>query len=109
MDKCSEEKFELNNFNKTLNVKESRLCFKIKYYLTPTISTNFKNDKKFKSQKYLCQDCIVEVKTDSFQGYEDTQEHQMYVCTANADIRIGKSLNQTKDLFSFFTRRDKRN
>ena len=72
MDKCSEEKFELNNFYKTLNVKESRLCFKIKYFLTPTISTNFKNDKKFKSQKYLCQDCIVKSKTDSFQGHEDS-------------------------------------
>ena len=57
---CASEKFEMNSYFKTLTVRESRLRYRIKYFLTPTVCLNFKNDKVFKAQNYLCQDCLPE-------------------------------------------------
>ena len=88
-------------------MRESRLCFRIKYSLTPTVELNLKNDKIFKAQNYLCQDCLSDggsVLSDDSRprGSPDSQEHLMYECQANEDLRRGKSLDQTKDLVSFF-------
>ena len=101
---CSNEKFEMKQYFKTLNVSECRLRFKIKYFLTPTVSWNFKNDKVFKAQNYLCQDCLSDdVMNDSRpRGSINSQEHLMYECPANLDLKRGKSLDKTEDLVSFF-------
>ena len=102
IDACSQEKFEQKSYFRTMTVRESRLAFKIKYFLTPTVAMNFKNDKKFKSQNYLCQDCLLSSSTEGTKGYPNSQEHLMYECPPNEDIRRGKSLDQTHDLVKLF-------
>ena len=107
-EECSNEKFEMKHYFRTLDIQESRMYYKIKYFLVPTVAMNFKNDKKFRAQNYLCQDCIREELGDDgnitvTKGLPNSQEHLLYECPANEDIRAGKSLNQTRDLISFFT------
>ena len=85
-----------------MTVSERRLALKRNYFLTQTVAMNYKNDKKFKSQNYLCQDCLLSSSTEGTKGFPNSQEHLMYECPANEDIRRRKSLNQTNDLVKLF-------
>ena len=49
---CCQEKFELKEYFKTMNIQQSRLYFKIQNFITPTVRLNFKSDRKFKSEKW---------------------------------------------------------
>ena len=104
---CLEEKFEMKHYFKTLNIQEAHLCYKIKYFLVPTVSLNFKNDKTFRAQNYLCQDCLTEElaedgKSTTTLGFQNSQDHLVYECSANEDLKEGKSLDRTQDLVLFF-------
>ena len=124
---CVNEKFEMKDYFKKLSVQESRLCFKIHNFLTPTVKLNFKNEKKFKALNWLCEDCLTEETTGSvssssepgrerervtvansdgtlrhLRGYRDSQQHLTHQCNANEDIRRGKTLTDDKDLVQFF-------
>ena len=125
-DTCVNEKFEMKDYFKTLSVHESRLRFKIQNFLTPTVKLNFKNETKFRAMKWLCEDCMTEELPESeppgladsdtdrvtvldsdgtshhFRGYQDSQHHLMHQCTANEDLRRGKTLTSDKDLVQFF-------
>ena len=91
--------------------------------MTPTIRLNFKSDPKFKSEKWLCVDCVSEnmnvssgtsIQPDSelvtvklssrkLTGYPDSQDHQMFHCQGNADLREGKDIaGNSKDCVTFF-------
>ena len=102
------EKFETKNYFKTMNILQRRLYFKVLNFITPTIRANFKSDKKFRAEKFICIDCreeeqgrsdqaskepgevTVEISTSRYRGYPDTQIHQTMFCRANSDLRVGK-------------------
>ena len=81
---CVNEEFEMKHYFKTLNITESRLYYKIKYYLVPTVPLNFKNDPKFWAQKYLCQDCLEVSKQD----HSETQKGVLLLLLLNTCMHI---------------------
>ena len=56
-EKCEKEKREIKYYFKTMDVADSRLAFKIENFVVPTIRLNFKSDKKFKAEGWLCPYC----------------------------------------------------
>ena len=98
-DECSKEKFEMKDYFYSLNIKDSRMCFRMKNFLVPTVKLNFKNDKKFKATKWLCDDCFSDGQN---QGNLDSQDHIMNHCSANEDLREGLNLQDNKDCVRFF-------
>ena len=120
-EKCEKEKFETKNYFKTMNIVQSRLYFKVLNFITPTIRANFKSDKKFRAEKFICIDCreeeqgrsdrasrepgevSVEISTRRYRGYPDTQIHQTMFCRANSDLRVGKNIEESEiDCVLFF-------
>ena len=106
---CDKEKFETKSYFKTMNIAQSRLYFKVLNFITPTIRANFKSDKKFCAEKFICLDCreeeegqrdqvsheqgevTVKISSRKYRGYPDTQILQAMVNRANSDIRFGKT------------------
>ena len=74
--------------------------FKIACRMTPTVAMNFQSDRKYCSQLWSCPGCI-----DDEEGYSsrDTQEH-MLACMAYSNFRVGKDLNDDKDLVDYVTK-----
>ena len=112
---CSKEKFEMKSYFKTMNIEQSRLYFKIQNFITPTIRLNFKSDRKFASEKWLCVDCMsegegsepdrvtIEISSRKLTGFPDSQEHQILHCQANEDLRRGKDIKGNEnDCVAFF-------
>ena len=110
---CKEKPHKMQDYFEKLNVKETRMKFRIDSFLVPTIRENFKSNKKYKAENWLCPDCTPECLTVSphppgdlslypvtFHG--DSQEHA-YVCRGNRDLRQGRDLNKTKDQVKFFS------
>ena len=105
-----------------MNISQSRLYFKVLNFITPSIKLNFKSEKKFRSVNFVCTDCIEEEKSLSFSqpnyqpgpvrveisnriytGYQDSQQHQILFCRANADLREGRNImTNEKDCVAFF-------
>ena len=59
--------------------------------MTRTVQMNFKGDKKFALNKWQCNDCHI----------PDTQEH-IVRCPTFEHLRVGKNLDNDKDLVSYF-------
>ena len=123
--KLSLEKFELKEYFKSMTISRARLFFKIQSSVTPTVRINFKSDKKFKSQKWICTDCMQEnneksieqnndvvtinISSREYCGFTDSQEHLMLQCRANEDLREGKDVvGNNEDCVSFFQQLIKR-
>ena len=112
-----EEDFEVKPYFKMLNLQQSRLFFKIRCQNTPTIKYNFKNDPKFRAEGWICSDCMMDFCAAKFtsgmisskvgnkhkMGYLDTQDHVMFQCDANVDLRKNKDLlNNPVECVQFF-------
>ena len=99
------------------------MAFKIQNYVIPTIRLNFKSDKKYKAEGWLCPDCRVtegagvetvtariaysEATVNSGNvrqpgGYLDSQEHVLKYCTKNEELRKGKDLESLEDCVTIF-------
>ena len=113
---CAREKHEMKGYFKTMNVADSRMAFKIQNFVVPTIRLNFKSDKKYKAEGWLCPDCRVPGSdvSDSQRiayseakvtvgnisqpgGFLDSQEHVIKHCFANEEMRIGKDMDNLGD------------
>ena len=83
--------------------------------MTNTVANNYRRDPKYKKIAYNCIGCINDnrVKLNQTQPNQnnqtnlkqtqilDTEEH-ISVCLSYADLRVGRNLNQTVDLVSYF-------
>ena len=69
-----------------MKVADARLAFKIENYVVPTVKLNFKSDKKFKSEGYLCSDCRIEV-TGPVSSSEVTVNSKL-VTESLTDVRV---------------------
>ena len=115
-EKCASEKYVMKSYFKTMTVADSRMAFKIENFVVPTIRLNFKSDKKFKAEGWLCPDCREPDETTSYKdriayseakvtssqvrqpgGFLDSQIHVIFHCTANVEIRNGKSMENIHD------------
>ena len=105
-----------------MTISKSRLYFKIQSSITPTVRLNFKSDKKFKSQNWICTDCMelnidscidnktkkdefvtMNISSREYFGFTDSQEHLMLQCRANEDLRMGKDvMGNNEDCVTFF-------
>ena len=85
------EEFGKKEYFSKLNLPDARLKFALRTKMTRTVQTNYKGDKKFTSNKWLCRDCKV----------EDTQDHILR-CPTYQHLRIEKNLNDDKDLVNYF-------
>ena len=116
---CVREKFEMKSYFKSMNIQQSRLYFKILNFITPTVRLNFKSDRKFKVEKWQCVDCrtektndpsngelgnvTVEISSKQLVGFPDSQEHLMFQCRKNGDLRRGRDINgNANDCVAFF-------
>ena len=102
-----------------MNIQQSRFYFKIQNFLTPTVRLNFKSDRKFKAEKWQCVDCrtekvnnqdsvefgsvSIEISSKKLVGFPDSQEHLMFQCRTNEDLRRGRDIHgNAKDCVAFF-------
>ena len=122
-EKCLKENYEMKTFFKTMNVADARMAFRIQNFLVPTIRLNFKSDKKFKAEGWLCPDCRVtesevsetarmpyseaKVSVGNIKqpgGFLDSQEHIMKHCSAHEDLREGMNTDNLQDCVTLMRR-----
>ena len=86
-----DEKFEIKDYLKTLNLPDARLKFSLRIKMTKTVQMNFKGNPRYVKNGWKCLECNT----------SDTQDH-IVRCRSYQDIRIGKDLNSDKDLVDYF-------
>ena len=89
--KLAGEAFGRKDYIKNLNIPDARLKFSLRAKMTRTIQMNFKGEKQYKNNGWKCNSC----------GELDTQEH-LVTCEGYSYLRIGKNLDQDKDLVAFY-------
>ena len=94
LNELKQENCKLKDYMSSLNLHSARLRFKIRAKMTPTIQMNFKSDKAFKANNWICLGC------DS--SNLDTQAHVL-ICSGYTDLRDGKNLEIDKDLVDYFS------
>ena len=80
----------VKDYLKEMDLRGARLRFKLRSKMTPTVKSNFKNDKKFKQQKWSCEGCSKVGPNGEVVGNLDTQEH-IQNCESYGDLRKGKN------------------
>ena len=87
----SMEKFGTKDYLKSLHLPDARLRFSLRSKMTKTVQMNYKGDPKYRKNLWKCLDCQT----------PDTQEH-IVRCPAYQPLRVGKDLNNDKDLVDYF-------
>ena len=104
------KKIDLNNYQgelqmksylKDLNLESGRMIFRKNARLIKTVMMNFKSMKKYKSLKYICQDCI---QMNPPVSHLDNQETLMTECLGNADLRSDLNLRDDTQLAEYLKR-----
>ena len=57
LNELKQENCKLKDYMSSLNLHSARLRFKIRAKMTPTIQMNFKSDKAFKANNWICLGC----------------------------------------------------
>ena len=60
------ERFEVKPYLKSMKVNDSRLYFKVRNKNVPNIKVNFKSDRKFTAEGWICNDCMQDYDKTSF-------------------------------------------
>ena len=90
-DSLVEEEFGIKEYFAKLNLPDARLKFALRTKMTRTMQTNYKGDKKFAENKWMCRDFMT----------EDTQDH-IVRCPTYQHLRVEKNLSDDKDLVNYF-------
>ena len=85
-------------YMKKLSLSVARIIFRRNCGMIQTIRSNFKNDKRYKSEKYLCPDCRHLVPPVSHVDQQDL----ITSCEGNRDLREGLELSDLKQLAEYF-------
>ena len=86
-----DEKFEMKEYLKSLNLPDARIKFGIRSKMTKSVQMNFKGDPSFAQNHWKCQHCFT----------PDTQEHILR-CPCYQHLRTGKDMNSDKVLVDYF-------
>ena len=91
------EEFNRKSYISSLNIHESRMRFKIKSHMTPSIRMNFQSDVQHTRDLWACPGCLTELDI----GCRDPQYHVM-ICPSYADLRQDKDLTKDRDVVHYF-------
>ena len=91
---------KIKDYLKTLSLKNARMIFRQNCRLIQTIRTNFKSDKRYLSEKYLCPDCRH---LETPVTHVDEQD-LLTSCEGNRDLRDGLDLRDLSQLAEYFRR-----
>ena len=97
IEQLQNEEFKRKSYLSSLNIYESRMRFKIKSHMTPSIRMNFQSDVQHTRDMWACPGCL----TGGDIGCRDTQYHVM-ICPSYADLRQDKDLTKDKDVVHYF-------
>ena len=83
-----------------LSLEKSRLIFRRNCGFLGSVRMNFKQDKKYKAEKYRCPDCL------NLNPPLTHTDHQDFLtsCEGNKDLRTDLSLDKLEDLAEYFRR-----
>ena len=90
--------FKIKEYFKQLNLHDSRTIFRKNSFMLKTVRSNFKSDKRYKAESYLCPDCLT---LDPPVSHQDTQE-ALATCQGNSDLRQGINLNDLKQEAKYY-------
>ena len=90
--------FRIQEYFETLDLQSARTIFRRNSYMLKTIRSNYKSDRKYKAEGYLCPDCLV---LDPPVSHVDTQK-ALLTCKGNDDLRQGLDLGQLKQEATFY-------
>ena len=97
-DELVEDKFERKSYFSEMNIENSRIMFKIKSQVLPTIRKNF--PRKYRADSLLCPSCR---NLDLTSQKKDSQKHLITECPAFDDFRVNRDLkNNDLDIVEFF-------
>ena len=87
----AQESFGLQDYVKNFNIPDARLKFALRSKMLRTVQMNFKGEKQYKDNGWKCVSC----------NNLDTQEH-LLSCEGYNFLRVGRNMDQDKDLVAFF-------
>ena len=97
-DNYKNNQVKLNPSYKTLNLEDSRVLFRKNSHLLHTVRHNFKGNKKYKAEDYLCPDCLA---LDLPVSHPDDQDN-LLLCQGNSDLRQGRDLRDIKQELAYY-------
>ena len=86
----SHEKLEVKDYVKNMSVRNARMKFRIRSFMTDC-KMNKKSDRKYASELWKCDLCCN----------LDSQSHLLW-CPAFSSLREGRSLDDDSDLVTYF-------
>ena len=89
----SNERFETKEYLREMTLSSARTNFKLRSK-TIEVKYNFKNNPKYKAERWRCDSCVSEL------AIED-QQH-IIVCPAYEKLRVDRSLDNDQDLVNYF-------
>ena len=78
-----------------LKLSDSRLRFKLRAAMCPTVKMHFQSDTKFAKELWSCWDC---------EDYQIDSLAHIQRCSVYADLRHDLDLEEDQDLVTFFRR-----
>ena len=101
--KISREKYENQELRldpnfRCLNLQDSRIYFRKTCFLLQTVRLNYKSNKQYKAESYLCPDCLS---LDPPISHPDDQA-SLLTCHGNSDLRVGKNLRNLKEEMEYY-------
>ena len=90
-DELKEEKYELKEYMKTMNLYDARMKFSIRSKMVKKVAFNYSSDPKYSAQLWHCTHC----------DRMDSQTH-ILSCDSYQYLRNGKDLSSDKDLVTYF-------
>ena len=81
-----------------LNLQDSRIFFRKTCFLLQTVRLNFKSNKQYKAESYLCPDCLS---LDPPVSHPDDQA-SLLTCQGNSDLRVGRDLGDLKQEIDYY-------
>ena len=79
----------MSPYLKNLSLHDSRVLFRKNAYMLKTVRLNFKSDKRYKAEGYLCPDCLS---LDPPVSHPDHQD-ELLTCQGNSDLRLNRDLS----------------
>ena len=95
-----DQNLKMKDYVKELSLAKARLIFRRNCGFLSTIRMNFKQNKKYKKEKYRCPDCT---KLNPTQTHTDDQD-SLISCEGNKDLRSDLNLNDLGQLAEYFRR-----
>ena len=89
---------EIGSYLKNLNLHDSRILFRKNSYMLQSVRLNFKSNKRYKAEGYLCPDCQS---LDPPVSHPDHQD-KLLTCQGNSDLRLNRALSDLEQEAGYY-------